>query len=135
MVSQLYYCVKAAELLKPLGILALIVPQSFLADSFMDSGMIRTMRKRFRFLGQVLLPDSAFSSLGVNSMPTKLQFWQARGSRAAASGGQYTPEAVCTLSVHFDVAQMAQQIYERILMLPKADLEQNKSRVLLELAQ
>ena len=135
MVSQLYYCVKAAELLKPLGILALIVPQSFLADSFMDSGMIRTMRKRFRFLGQVLLPDSAFSSLGVNSMPTKLQFWQARSSGASATDGRYAPEAVCTLSAHFDVAQMAQQIYERVLMLPKADLEQNKSRVLLELAQ
>jgi len=29
--SQLYYCIKAVELLKPLGILALIVPQSFLA--------------------------------------------------------------------------------------------------------
>ena len=27
--SQLYYCVKAEELLKPLGILALVVPQSF----------------------------------------------------------------------------------------------------------
>ena len=72
MASQLYYCVKAAELLKPMGILALIVPQSFLADQFMDGSMIRVMEGRFRFLGQVILPDSAFSALGVNSMPTKL---------------------------------------------------------------
>lgn len=72
MASQLYYCVKAAELLKPMGILALIVPQSFLADQFMDGNMIRVMEGRFRFLGQVILPDSAFSALGVNSMPTKL---------------------------------------------------------------
>ena len=135
MESQLYYCVKAAELLKPLGILALIVPQSFLSDPFMDAGMIRTIRKHFRFLGQVILPDSAFSALGVTSMPTKLQFWQARSSEDAAADGYYTPEAICTLSVHFDVEQAAQQIYERILMLPKADLEQNKSRILLELAR
>ena len=133
MASQLYYCVKAAELLKPMGILALIVPQSFLADQFMDGNMIRVMEGRFRFLGQVILPDSAFSALGVNSMPTKLQFWQARSS-SSTEDGRYTIEADCTLSAHFDVEREAQQIYERVLMLPKADLEQNKARILLELA-
>ena len=134
MASQLYYCVKAAELLKPMGILALIVPQSFLADQFMDGNMIRVMEGRFRFLGQVILPDSAFSALGVNSMPTKLQFWQARSS-SSTEDGRYTTEADCTLSAHFDVEQEAQQIYERVLMLPKADLERNKSQILLELAR
>ena len=133
MASQLYYCVKAAELLKPMGILALIVPQSFLADQFMDGNMIRVMEGRFRFLGQVILPDSAFSALGVNSMPTKLQFWQARSS-SSTEDGRYTTEADCTLSAHFDVEREAQQIYERVLMLPKADLERNKARILLELA-
>ena len=57
MPSQMYYCLKAAEVLKPLGILALIVPQSFLADTFTDNGQIREMEKQFSFLGQVLLPD------------------------------------------------------------------------------
>ena len=71
--SQMYYCLKAAEVLKPLGILALIVPQSFLADDFTDKGQIREMESRFSFLGQVLFPDNAFSSLGVSSFPTKLQ--------------------------------------------------------------
>lgn len=133
MASQLYYCVKAAELLKPMGILALIVPQSFLADQFMDGNMIRVMEGRFRFLGQVILPDSAFSALGVNSMPTKLQFWQARSS-SSAEDRRYTTETDCTLSTHFDMEREAQQIYERVLMLPKADLERNKSQILLELA-
>ena len=40
MASQLYYCVKAAELLKLMGILVLIVPQSFSADQFMDGNRI-----------------------------------------------------------------------------------------------
>ncbi len=135
MVSQLYYCVKAAELLKPLGILALIVPQSFLADPFMDSAMIRAMEERFLFLGQVNLPDRAFSALGITSMPTKLQFWQVRSNEMEAKGGRYTTEAVYTLSTHFDVEQEASYIYEQILMLPKMILEQNKSHVLKELAQ
>ena len=74
--SQLYYCIKAAELLKPLGILALIVPQSFLADSFLDKSMIREMEERYSFIGQIGLPESAFSSLGVEKYKTKLQFWQ-----------------------------------------------------------
>ena len=133
MASELYYCVKATELLKPMGILALIVPQSFLADQFMEGSMIRVMEGRFRFLGQVILPDSAFSALGVNSMPTKLQFWQARSS-SSTEDGRYTTEADCTLSAHFDVEREAQQIYERVLMLPKADLERNKARILLELS-
>ena len=134
MASQLYYCVKAAELLKPMGILALIVPQSFLADLFMDGSMIRTMEKQFRFLGQVILPDNAFSAMGVNSMPTKLQFWQARSGGNASESSRYTTETVCTLSANFNVERAAQQIYERVLMLPKADLERNKARILLELS-
>lgn len=134
MASQLYYCVKAAELLKPMGILALIVPQSFLADLFMDGSMIRTMEKQFRFLGQVILPDNAFSAMGVNSMPTKLQFWQARSGGNASESSRYTTETVCTLSAHFNVERAAQQIYERVLMLSKADLERNKARILLELS-
>ena len=134
MASQLYYCVKAAELLKPMGILVLIVPQSFLADLFMDGSMIRTMEKQFRFLGQVILPDNAFSAMGVNSMPTKLQFWQARGGGNTSESSRYTTETVCTLSANFNVERAAQQIYERVLMLPKADLERNKARILLELS-
>lgn len=134
MASQLYYCVKAAELLKPMGILVLIVPQSFLADLFMDGSMIRTMERQFRFLGQVILPDNVFSAMGVNSMPTKLQFWQARGGGNTSESSRYTTEAVCTLSARFDVERVAQQIYERVLMLPKANLERNKARILLDLA-
>ena len=78
MASQLYYCVKAHELLKPYGIMALITPASFLSDSFSDSGAIREMESRFSFLGQILLPEDAFQAMGVSRFPTKLQFWQKR---------------------------------------------------------
>ena len=48
--SHLYYCLKAADLLKPLGILAVIVPRSFLADDFTDGAAIKQMEERFAFL-------------------------------------------------------------------------------------
>ena len=78
MLSQLYYCIKAYELLKPCGIMAIVVPKSFLADDFTDGSMIREMNARFRFLGQFDLPVGAFAPMGVESFPTKLQFWQKR---------------------------------------------------------
>ena len=35
-ISQMYYCIKAAQMLKPLGIMAIVVPASFLTDDMMD---------------------------------------------------------------------------------------------------
>ncbi len=134
-VSQLYYCRKAAELLKPLGIMALVVPRSFLADDFSDKAQIRAMEQNFRFLGQVGLPDNAFATLGVKDMPTKLQFWQRRSEEDKGSEWRYNTDQFDLLSPRFDVAKTSQRIYDTFLMLPKADLEKNKSRVMLELVR
>lgn len=133
--SQFYYCLKAAELLKPLGILALVVPQSFLADSFIDGKMIRQMESAFSFLGQITLPDNAFSQMGVSSFETKLQFWQKKTTVAGWKAHRYTTDVLCKLPAQFDVDAAAQQVYEQIIMLSKADLEKNKSHILLELAR
>ncbi|GFN32553.1 helicase-related protein [Paenibacillus xylaniclasticus] len=73
--SQLYYCIKAHELLKPSGILALIVPVSFLADDFTDSGMIKRMDQMYNFIYQIELPSNSFKSVGVDSFRTKLMFF------------------------------------------------------------
>jgi len=133
--SQLYYCRKAAELLKPLGILALIVPCSFLADTFLDKAMIQEMECQFSFLGQVGLPDDAFACFGVESFPTKLQLWQKKSDMEGWKARRYVPELAYELTSGFDQAREAQKIYEQMLLLPKADLEKNKSHVLLELAK
>ena len=135
MLSQLYYCKKAAELLKPLGILALIAPQSFLSDDFTDGAMIKAMEARFSFLGQIGLPDDAFSAMGVSSFRTKLQFWQKRTDLEGWKPRRYTKELSHTLAGIDDAVQAAPRYYQEFLMVPKTDLEQNKSRVLLELAK
>ena len=133
--SQMYYCMKAAELLKPLGILALIVPQSFLADSFMDGGQIRDMERQFNFLGQILLPESAFSHLGVKSFPTKLQFWQKRSFEDSMKRLPYRTEAEFTLSADFDIQTEAGRVYEKCIAYAKSALENNQHGILLNLAK
>ena len=133
--SQMYYCRKAAELLKPLGILALIVPQSFLADDFTDNAMIREMENQFSFLGQAGLPDDAFACLGVAKFPTKLQLWQKKSEVKGGKAHRYTTQLAKTLPNKFDPAGEAQHLYEQMLLLPKADPDKNKSHVLLELAR
>ncbi|MDC0764140.1 N-6 DNA methylase [Brevibacillus sp. AG] len=74
--SQMYYCVKAHSLLKPGGLLALIVPSSFLADEFMHAGYIIEVNERFDFITQCHLPEKAFRDIGVESFPTKLMFFR-----------------------------------------------------------
>ena len=135
--SQLYYCLKAAELLKPLGIMALIVPQSFLADDFLDKKMIKTLEERFSFLGQIGLPENAFASLGVESFATKLQIWQKLSAAPGWSARKYTPKLLYSIKTlpEFKIEDEARRLYQQVLMLPKADLEKNKSHILLELAR
>ena len=71
-ISQMYYCIKAAELLKPLGIMAIVVPASFLSDEYLDSAKISELKKDFSFLGQVSIQKDAFKALGVDNYATKI---------------------------------------------------------------
>ncbi|OMD67623.1 N-6 DNA methylase [Paenibacillus odorifer] len=73
--SQFYYCLKAHALLKPLGILALIVPVSFLSDDFSDGGMIKKIDTMYNFIYQAELPSDSFKSAGVNNFRTKIMFF------------------------------------------------------------
>ena len=131
--SQLYYCLKAAELLKPLGILALIVPCSFLADSFSDKSTIRKMEAHFRFLGQVLLPDNAFAQMGVPRFPVKLQFWQKKSTDTETPARYHTEMDADLSSGIYDGA--AQTIHMGLLQMPKAMLKENRAKILRELAK
>ena len=74
--SQLYYCIKAADLLKPAGLLAMIAPESFLQDDFSDGGMIDTINGLFNYVCQFSLPANAFKGMGVELFDTKLMIFQ-----------------------------------------------------------
>lgn len=74
--SEYYYCLKAAELMKPAGIMAIIVPLSFCADEFSDGSMIAGLNEHFNFICQVELDKNTFKHLGVENYKTKILFVQ-----------------------------------------------------------
>lgn len=74
--SEVYYCLKAAELLKPAGIMAIIVPESFCDDDFADKSKIALINERFNFICQMRLNKDTFKHLGVTNYGTKIIFLQ-----------------------------------------------------------
>lgn len=70
--SQFYYCNKAYFSLNPGGILAMIVPQSFLQNEFWERTKVNAMNRDFSFVGQTKLPADAFKSVGVDNFETKI---------------------------------------------------------------
>ncbi len=129
--SQLYYFQKAAELLKPMGIIALVVPQSFLADDFTDGKMIKELNKSFSFLGQFSLPHDAFQHLGVTSFPTKVQFWQ----RNSDTEGWVSKPYKTDMTVSADLKSSTEEIRSLFLEEAQRLLQNNKSHILLEMAR
>lgn len=89
--SQLYYCIKTHEVLKPAGIMALIVPCSFLADGFSNGGMIKEINSMFNFIYQVELPSNCFENVGVENFRTKIMFFQKR-SENITTASEYRHE-------------------------------------------
>ncbi|GAA0854441.1 DEAD/DEAH box helicase family protein [Paenibacillus glucanolyticus] len=89
--SQLFYCYKAFELLKPGGMLVLVVPLSFMSDDFKDSGIIAEMNSRFNFVYQAALPPQSFKSVGVDFFQTKLMVFQKK-SKSIPDGKPYSTQ-------------------------------------------
>jgi len=109
--SQLYYCMKASELLKPAGFMVLIVPNSFLADTFTDSGMIKMIDKSFNFICQFDLPANAFKSVGVENFATKIMFFQKQSEHLLSM--PYSTDKIPNISITDEYSEM---IYNRYLL-------------------
>lgn len=129
--SQLYYCQKAAEVLKPLGIMALVVPRSFLADDFSDSGLIKQMEKHFSFLGQFALDENAFSNLGVVGYGTKIQFWQRISDMDGWNPRPYSTE-VQNLALDYSGVKY---VRSEILDEPQSFFRKHRTHILLEISR
>lgn len=122
-VSQLFYCMKAHEVLKAGGLMALIVPKSFLADDFSDGGMIGTINKLFDFIGQVAIAKDAFASLGVTSYETKVMFFQKKS--------EHLQERPYQSNVFLPYKE-AEAIYEHVLLPVKQETEGIHAKLQLE---
>ena len=97
--------------------------------------MIHEMEARFSFLGQIALPEDAFSTLGVAKFPHKTAVLAEEKRSEGLDGRRYTTSVLYTLAAGFDPGDETKRLYEQVLMFPKSELEKNRSHVLLELAR
>ena len=91
--SQMVYILKAAELLFPGGLLAVIVPESFLGEETKKIE-VKRIYDQFSHLVQVRLDPNAFAWLGVKNFPTKLLILQKKGPSIPEN--PYRPELIET---------------------------------------
>lgn len=100
MSSQLFFIHKATELLMPGGILAVLVPASFMKDDFMNKSDIAIVEEGLSFICQAALSPKAFSSLGVSSFETKVMFFQRKHETLSSTPYQHDQ------FTHFDPAHI-----------------------------
>ena len=74
--SHLFYCLKAKNILKPGGLLAIVMPESFLSDPYSQQKQFNQINDLYDFIIQVDLPDTSFKHLGISSFSTKLMVFQ-----------------------------------------------------------
>lgn len=89
--SQTAYILKAAELLYPGGILAVIVPETYLGESTRKVD-IKRIYGQFNHIVQVKIDPNAFAWLGVRNFPTKLLVLQRQAD--SLKKVPYNPEVV-----------------------------------------
>ena len=93
------------------------------------------MESHFSFLGQVMLPDDSFAISGVDDFPTKLQFWQKKSTAADWTPKRYSTDCADIYIPSGHPVMAATALYEKFVMVAKADLAGNRNKVFLELAQ
>lgn len=125
--SQLYYCIKSHELLKPAGIMALIVPKSFLNDEFSDGGMIKEINDLFNFVCQFELPSNSFQHVGVSNFQTKIMFFQKKSEHITER--PYNSHYVASPEIS---EQESQYIYNSYIKPIIEDKQQLKNKLMLE---
>lgn len=75
MSSQRFYFTKAFDLLKEGGLMAVIVPKTYLTDDFFEKKEIDWVNQKFTYIANYDFPHNTFKHLGVNSFPTKVMFF------------------------------------------------------------
>lgn len=102
--SQFYYMIKAHELLKPAGLLMIIVPHSFLVNEFWEKSKVAIINRDFSFIGQSALPSNAFASVGVAKYDTKIMVF-VRESRHIEMKPYNDEEFVSTVELSDRISQ------------------------------
>ena len=120
--SQMYYCKKAYQILKPAGLLAVIVPESFLADPFTCGTDISMINQWFNLILQFDLPADTFRISGVETFRTKVVILQKRSCYVTTRPYQIGKTA-CGSS---------EEVYEKYIKPLLCEKRRNASKIYLE---
>lgn len=126
--SQFYYCVKAQQILKPLGFLCIVVPNSFMNDEFIDQSTIKYMDNNFNFVCQFDLPTNSFKRVGINHIETKVVIFQKK-SKHVEQYNKYSFEKITITELS---EQMSNNIYNTYIKPLQEQKESLKSKLFLE---
>lgn len=125
--SQYYYMLKAHELLKPAGILVLIVPKTFLSDDFTESGYIKEVNRLFNHIQTFILPFDTFKSTGAN-IETKIMIFQKKSEYISENPYNTTTFEILT---NFTESE-AERIYNNYIKPLYEQKEKVRGKLLLE---
>lgn len=93
--SQHFFAHKAFWLLKPLGLMFLVMPKSYLANESADRTYINMINRDFSFVGQMKLPSDAFKAVGVENFDTKIMAFLRRSENLESN--PYAPNEFLSL--------------------------------------
>lgn len=119
--SQFIYIQKCNELLKKGGLMALIVPYSFLDDEFSNKKYIEYMDENFSFICQIELNKNAFKYLGVENFKTKIMIFNKKSEYMINNDYKN----------NFATGS-AKEIYDNYILPIRKQQEKNKSKIQLE---
>lgn len=119
--SEMYYCLKAADLLKPAGIMAIIVPRAFCEDDFYNKWQIDALNEKFNFICQIELDKDTFKALGVTNYRTKIIFMQRKSDYLASRDfqpNQYVQGNSFFIWSHYlkEITEKRREIRQRIFL-------------------
>ncbi len=109
--SQMYYCLKSAELLKPSSLFCIVVPDSFLSDEFTNKSDIEMINNRFNSILQLNLPNDTFKNVGVNNFSTKVLVMQRKSEHITET--LYNSQPILSLRDFTDIT--AEQIHSQYI--------------------
>jgi hypothetical protein len=120
--SHASYCIRSAQWLKPGGLLAVIMPSSFMTDEFFDKTMINRMNALYRFVAQKQFDSSLFRQVGVDDYDVKLMVFQRKS--------EWLPDM--PYQVEYSNTQTADEFFEQHVKPVMEEKTKLREKLLLE---
>lgn len=127
--SQFFYLNKAYWMLAPAGLMAVVVPMSFLQDAFWNRTRIEAVNRDFSFIGQTRLDPDTFASVGVEAFDTKVMVLMRRSENIPQT--PYNADEFVTMEQLSERVQQARLLKkeQRIMLGREAHAENTEADI------